>query len=286
MDDPYLYGQIASANALSDIYAMGGRPILALNIIGFPEGVLSPGILKDILAGGSDKARDANCVIAGGHSVKDNELKYGLAVTGTVHPEKIWRNNTLKPGDRLVITKPLGTGCISTALKADKAKQTDINEIVESMLTLNNIPAELLISGKYEVHACTDITGYGLAGHVIEMVKGSGVSAEISFNRLPKFSHIEDYIYNPLFLPGGFYKNRRFNQKYMIFEGEHEHVDKRYNVLFDPQTSGGLLIAMPEKQVQPFLKELSDNYKYEGWEIGSVHENKQNTHLYINESSE
>lgn len=152
------------------------------------------------------------------------------------------------------------------------------------MLTLNSIPVEILTSGNYDVHACTDITGYGLAGHLIEMMKGSDCSAEIMLNRLPKFSHIDDYIYNPLFLPGGFHKNRGFNQHF--FRSGRTPDDDRYNILFDPQTSGGLLIAMPKDQVRPFLKELSGKYRYEGREIGFVPEDRKDRCLVINESSD
>ncbi len=268
VDDPYLYGSIAAANALSDVYAMGGRPITALNILGFPQGKLPEEIVAEIMRGGAEKAAEAECVIAGGHSIQDKEIKYGLAVTGIVHPNKIWRNNTVREGDILILTKPLGTGAVSTALKQGKASREAVDEIVRSMSALNRIPAEILQKNNVDVHACTDITGYGLAGHLLEMTGESGLSVQIELEELPIFDEAKSYIKNPSFLPGGFYNNRSYSGRYICAPDSIEN--ELYNVLFDPQTSGGLVIALPELEVERFLQQLEESYLYRGWVIGQV----------------
>ena len=268
VDDPYLYGSIAAANALSDVYAMGGTPITALNILGFPQGKLSEEIVAEILRGGTDKAAEAGCVIAGGHSIQDKEIKYGLAVTGTVHPDKIWRNNSIRDGDVLILTKPLGTGAVSTALKQDKATPQAVEEIVRSMQSLNHIPAEILRKNNFTVNACTDITGYGLAGHLLEMVGSSQLSIQIELEELPIFKEARIYLKNPSFLPGGFYNNRLFSEKDINAPDPIE--EEKYNILFDPQTSGGLVVALPELEVAEFLQRLEDAYIFQGWVIGQV----------------
>ena len=268
VDDPYLYGSIAAANALSDVYAMGGRPITALNILGFPQGKLPEEIVAEIMRGGAEKAAEAECVIAGGHSIQDKEIKYGLAVTGIVHPNKIWRNNTVREGDILILTKPLGTGAVSTALKQGKASREAVDEIVRSMSALNRIPAEILQKNNVDVHACTDITGYGLAGHLLEMTGESGLSVQIELEELPIFDEAKSYLKNPSFLPGGFYNNRSYSGRYISAPDSIEN--ELYNVLFDPQTSGGLVIALPELEVERFLQQLEESYLYRGWVIGQV----------------
>ena len=268
VDDPYLYGSIAAANALSDVYAMGGRPITALNILGFPQGKLPEEIVAEIMRGGAEKAAEAECVIAGGHSIQDKEIKYGLAVTGIVHPNKIWRNNTVREGDILILTKPLGTGAVSTALKQGKASREAVDEIVRSMSALNRVPAEILQKNNVDVHACTDITGYGLAGHLLEMTGESGLSVQIELEELPIFDEAKSYLKNPSFLPGGFYNNRSYSGRYISAPDSIEN--ELYNVLFDPQTSGGLVIALPELEVERFLQQLEESYLYRGWVIGQV----------------
>jgi len=268
VDDPYLYGSIAAANALSDVYAMGGTPITALNILGFPQGKLSEEIVAEIMRGGAEKATEADCVIAGGHSIQDKEIKYGLAVTGTIHPDRIWRNNSIREGDVLILTKPLGTGAVSTALKQEKADAKAVDEIVQSMQSLNRVPAEILRKRSFKVHACTDVTGYGLAGHVLEMIGNATLSIQLELEELPVFEKAKSYLANPSFLPGGFYNNRFFTSRHISVPGKIE--DESYNILFDPQTSGGLVFALPEAQVVLFLQELEDSYLYAGWVIGQV----------------
>ena len=268
VDDPYLYGSIAAANALSDVYAMGGTPITALNILGFPQGKLTTEIVAEIMRGGAEKAAEAGCVIAGGHSIQDKEIKYGLAVTGTVHPDKIWRNNSIEDGDVLILTKPLGTGAVSTALKQGKATPQVVDNIVASMTTLNRVPAEMLQKNNYTVNACTDITGYGLAGHLLEMVGNERLSIQVELDKLPLFKEAKPYLKNPSFLPGGFYNNRLYCQEHISTKDFIE--DEKYNILFDPQTSGGLVLALPEEQAENFLQKLKDDFTYPGWLIGRV----------------
>ena len=247
---------------------MGGTPITALNILGFPQGKLTTEIVAEIMRGGCEKANEAGCVIAGGHSIQDQEIKYGLAVTGTVHPHKIWRNNAIREGDVLILTKPLGTGAISTALKHDKAEQQDVDEIIQSMQSLNHVPTEILQKNRFDVHACTDVTGYGLAGHLLEMIGNPHLSVQIELEELPVFEHAKSYLKNPSFLPGGFYNNRFFCENHINSPGKIE--EDTYNILFDPQTSGGLIIALPEMQVADFLQRLESAYLYQGWVIGQV----------------
>ena len=269
VDDPYLYGQIAVANSLSDVYAMGGRPLTALNILGFHQGKVTNETVHKILKGGMDKAAEAECPIAGGHSIQDEELKYGLAVTGLVHPKQIWRNHTVWPGDVLLLTKPLGTGAISTAIKQGKAAEKDVREIVASMRLLNRRPVEVLRSGKFEVHAATDISGFGLAGHLLEMLSEKKLNAELFLNDLPVFKNALHYLNEYAFLPGGFYNNRLFTEKRVQTSAA---IDaQKYNILFDPQTSGGLLIAMQKKEALRFIKRLNDSgYPYPAVVIGQL----------------
>jgi len=269
VDDPYHYGSIAAANSISDIYAMGGKPISALNVIGFHQGKVTPEIVREILLGGAEKAIEAQCVISGGHTIQDEELKYGLSVTGLVHPDKIWRNDTIRPGDVLILTKPLGTGAISTALKQGKAEERDVREIIKSMELLNKIPSEILQQEKYEVHACTDVTGYGLAGHLSEMVGRNNFTVVLEKDNLPRFSRLDKYIKEYAFLPGGFYNNRNFVMSKL--SGDKNFEDPDYNILFDPQTSGGLIVSLAENDAREFLIELQHSfYPYEAWEIGYV----------------
>ncbi len=252
VDDPYAFGQVAAANALSDIYAMGGTPITALNIIGFPA-QLDPGIVGDILRGGADKVAEAGAVIAGGHSVKDNELKYGLAVTGLIHPDRIVRNCCAQVGDRLVLTKPLGTGIISTAVKRDQATPEEESAAVASMTALNRIAGEQMV--KFGAHAATDITGFGLGGHCYEMAAGSGVSVEIEFatvHLLPgTITHAR---------AGALTGGAGANEKYLDGKIEFAESCERYvrDIVYDAQTSGGMLIAIDEKSADDLLQALID----------------------------
>ncbi len=250
VDDPYLFGQIAVTNALSDVYAMGGRPVLAMNIICYPQkGEI--GVLQEILRGGFDKLSEAGVLLIGGHSVDDSEIKFGLSVTGTVHPDKVLKNAGARPGDKLILTKPIGTGIISTAIKAGMAGPEEAAEMERSMNTLNRIPAELMSS--YEVHACTDITGFGLLGHACEMIEGSDTGMAIQYSRVGVLSGVLKYLGMGL-VPGGAYRNEEFRRTYI--ETEPGVSDDHIKVLFDPQTSGGLLIAVSEGDAEPFLEKL------------------------------
>ena len=248
-DDPYLFGQIAAANALSDVYAMGGEPKLALNLAAFPN-CLDTEILGEILKGGADKVMEAGAVLAGGHTISDNEPKYGLCVTGFVHPKKMWKNCGAEPGDLLVLTKPLGSGILSTAEKGGIIREAEHLEAVKTMTTLNKYAAEL--AKEFQVHCCTDITGFGLAGHAMEMAKGSKKTFVIYAEKLPVLSGAREYAEMGL-IPAGAYRNREFLEKDM----ESRISGWREDLLFDPQTSGGLLLAIPTEDAAGLMGRLS-----------------------------
>ena len=243
VDDPFTFGQIAAANALSDVYAMGGRPLSALSILAWP-GSGDVNELEAILKGGADKIAEAGCVVLVGHSVNDPEIKFGYAITGTVHPEHVWTNAGAQPGDDLVFTKKIGTGVISTALKRDVAEAAHVEAAVVSMLTLNRAAAEAL--GGLEVHAVTDVTGFGLLGHSREMALASGVTLEIEAERVPLMEGALEYARDGI-LPGGLHNNRDFVAS--CVEGSSPLDD----LLYDPQTSGGLLVALPPGSAQEFF---------------------------------
>ncbi len=246
VDDPYTYGQIAAANSLSDVYAMGGRPISALSVVGFPA-TGSPEVLEQILRGGLSKMEEANCTIVGGHSVRDEELKFGYAVTGVIHPQRIWRNVGAQPGDLLLLTKPIGTGVIATALKQGRAAPAAVQAASASMTRLNRGAAEALLELQTATHdsnpirAVTDITGFGLLGHAREMALGSGVSMKIesaSVEYLPGAVEAA----RARAISGGLKNNREFLQGCVAFA---DSVAEEYRtLLYDPQTSGGLLFAI------------------------------------------
>ena len=251
VDDPYQYGQIAAANAISDVYAMGGQPLLALNIVAFPTDALPMEVLGEILGGGVDKAREAGVRIIGGHSIDDREPKYGLAVTGLVHPDRILRNATAQPGDRLVLTKPLGMGIVSTAIKRDLAPAALIERAVAIMTTLNkNAAAGALEVG---VDACTDVTGFGLLGHLHEITAGSGVGAEISLHRVPIIAEVVDLASQGV-VPGGTKRNLAFAEEFVTFAAAIDPVQRL--LLADAQTSGGLLLAVPPERADALLHAL------------------------------
>lgn len=267
VDDPYDFGQIAVTNALSDVYAMGGRPLLAMNIICFPSKGMDIAILQEILRGGSDKMLEAGVLLVGGHSVDDNEIKYGLSVTGTVHPGRVLKNIGGMPGDAVILTKPLGTGIISTALKADMADKGAERKAIESMKTLNRVSAETM--ERFFVHACTDVTGFGLMGHACEMIERSGAGMRIFASRVPVFGEALEYARMGL-IPGGAYRNREFRLS-MIDMGPGVD-DSLGHVLFDPQTSGGLLIVLPGTDAADLLKQLHDAGTGEAAIIGEITE--------------
>ncbi len=250
VDDPYTFGQIAATNSLSDVYAMGGRPLSALAIVCFPEkGDLE--ILERILAGGLSKMMEAGCAVIGGHSVRDPEIKFGYAVTGTIHPERVWKNATAREGDRLILTKALGTGVISTAIKRGEAKQSWIDAATESMTTLNSKAAE--VAARFKIHAATDITGFGLIGHLRELAKGSGVSVLIHSGRVPLLEGAADCV-RAGFVPGGLNANRDFAECLVGYEGDVPDAIK--TLLFDPQTAGGLLLSVAGEDAEALLGAL------------------------------
>nr|WP_296157417.1 selenide, water dikinase SelD [uncultured Blautia sp.] len=248
-DDPYDFGQIAAANALSDVYAMGGEPKTALNIVAFPKD-MDTEILGEILKGGADKVMEAGAVLAGGHTIQDDTPKYGLSVTGFVHPDKFWKNYGAQTGDRLILTKALGTGIINTAIKADMASEGAREAALASMKTLNKGARDVL--KKYHIHACTDVTGFGLGGHGTEMAESSNKTLVIHTEQLPVLSNVEEYASMGL-IPGGAYRNREFAGKTGYTSTA---VLWKEDLVFDPQTSGGLLAAVPEEEADSIVKEL------------------------------
>jgi selenide,water dikinase len=251
VDDPYDFGRIAVANSLSDVYSMGGTPLTALNIVCFPNGSMDISVLRGVLRGGLDAMHEAGVVLMGGHTVDDPELKYGLAVTGTVHPDKVVHNRGAKPGDRLILTKPIGTGIISTAIKANIASQETIAAIVRSMTTLNKAASELMLA--VGVNACKDITGFGLLGHLAEMVHGTEIGLSIEAAAVPIFPGLRE-LYEMGMVPGGLGRNRDF-RGHMVDVGE-SVPEFLADILWDPQTSGGLLMAVPHEKAWMLLEKL------------------------------
>jgi selenide,water dikinase len=265
VDDPFTFGQIAATNSLSDVYAMGGRPLNALAIVCFPEkGDLA--ILEQILAGGLSKMIEAGCTVIGGHSVRDPEIKFGYAVTGTVRPDRVLANSGAKVLDALILTKALGTGVISTAIKRGQAKEAWIEGAVRSMTTLNASAAEIAQNGTFNVHAATDITGFGLIGHAREMAAASGVSLRINSARVPVLSGAMDCV-RAGFIPGGLTANREFAECHVRFE---ESVPGEVRtILFDPQTAGGLLLAVAQQDGERMVAALRAS-GHQAVEIGTA----------------
>lgn len=251
VDDPWTFGQIAATNSLSDVYAMGGRPISALSIVGFPNTGRDLDILEKILQGGLAKMQEAGCTVIGGHSIGDEEIKFGYAVTGVVNPKRVLANSGARPGDRLVLTKRLGTGIISTALKKRKASEASVNASIESMQALNRTGSE--VAHEFDVHAATDITGFGLLGHLRAMAAASGVSMVIRHEEVEFLPGALDYSRQG-FLPGGLKNNLKFMTGCVEFEPDVPQEIR--NLLFDPQTSGGLLLAVSEKDAAALVKRL------------------------------
>lgn len=250
VDDPYMFGQIAASNALSDVWAMGGEPVVALNIVCFPN-CLQPVILAEIMAGGADKVKEAGAVLVGGHSVQDDEPKYGLCVSGLVHPNKIYKNYGCQPGDVLILTKQLGSGVINTAIKGGLASESEISCVQKVMASLNKTAKR--VSEKYTVHACTDITGFGFLGHCAEMVTASsGVSFEIHTNDIAFMDGAAEYA-KMGFIPAGTYSNMKHTGKYIEKGAVEEYI---YDLLYDPQSSGGLLFSVPKDEALSFYRDL------------------------------
>lgn len=263
VDDPYEYGAIAAANSLSDVYAMGGQPFLALNILALPP-KLPPGIGAEILRGGAEVAMQAGIVLAGGHTIQDEEPKYGLVVLGFVHPERIISKRGARPGDVLMLTKPLGFGVTTTALKQQKAAPEDVAEVVGWMKRLNQTAASL--ARELGVRGGTDITGFSLLGHAAEMAQASNVALEFYFDRIPLVSGAQKYAQAWTF-PGGASDNRAYFIDQVQFIGDWEEWEQM--LLFDPQTSGGLLLCLAQEQVDSFLKKAQD-HDLAAWEVGRV----------------
>ncbi len=251
VDDPYWFGQIAAANSLSDVYAMGGRPILALNLVMYPSKVLDMGLLKEILRGGHDKVVQAGACMAGGHSVDDNEPKYGLAVTGVVHPERIWTNAGARPGDALVLTKPLGTGVLFNANRSGKLAYRDLEALLPDVAALNG-PA-LEAARRFDVHAATDITGFGLLGHCLEMARASNARVHVSYRSLPFYPHAAA-MYRRGETTGSNAANRNAVAGSWELRVKLSAVEEE--LLFDPQTSGGLLLSVPDPQADELVRSL------------------------------
>lgn len=265
VDDPFSFGQIAAANALSDVYAMGGKPLTAMNVVAFPINTMNHSILKEILKGGFSKVQESDAVLVGGHSIDDSDIKYGLSVTGVVHPDRILTNTHARPGDRLILTKPLGTGIIATALKGGMASEAAMAKITESMTTLNRVASEVMV--KIGVNACTDITGFGLLGHALEMAIASDVGIIVHSSSVPCFLETEEYASMGM-IPGGTRRNRDFAA--CRIERSPEISDIRMDILYDAQTSGGLLISVAGDKAKVLIEQLHSRGVKQAAVIGEV----------------
>jgi len=251
VDDPYDYGAIVAANSLSDVYAMGGKPLTVLNIIGFPPKKMDHNIIAGILKGGADKVKESGAVIVGGHSIIDPELKYGMAVTGLIHPKRIVTNAGARPGDVMILTKPLGIGIITMANTMDKVSDDLMKRIVKSMATLNKTASEVMM--EVGVDACTDITGFGLMGHAYNVGLMSKVSLRFSAAKIPVFEEAREFARESI-MPGGSFSNKDYYGQFTKVEnGVSEEIQ---NIAFDAQTSGGLLMSVPKDNAEQMLKEL------------------------------
>ena len=265
VDDPYTFGQVAAANALSDVYAMGGKPLTAMNIVCFPTQSMDISVLKAILKGGADKMVEAKVTLVGGHSIDDTELKYGLAVTGTVHPKRLVSNSGAKAGDKLILTKPLGIGIITTALKAGKIEPDTVTRVTNCMAALNDKASELM--QETGVHAATDITGFGFLGHTIQLAKNSGVGISIDTATIPFFPEAGELARQGI-APGGLQRNREFYSLNVKIAGD--VPSQVQDILFDPQTSGGLLICLAPGKAEQLLGRLRQAGIGEAAIIGEV----------------
>jgi len=265
VDDPYWFGQIAAANALSDVYAMGGTPKTAMNLVAFPANTMDLGILRQIIQGGVDKLKEAGVVLIGGHSIEDKEIKYGLSVTGIIHPEQVLAKKNLRPGDRLVLTKPIGTGIVNTAIKAAMASDPLVEKVTHLMAALNRDAARIMAD--FDISACTDVTGFGLLGHLAEMVKGSGCSVRLASAQVPVISEALDFA-NMGLIPAGAYRNREFCEQLIVFA---ETVPRTLqDLLFDPQTSGGLLISVSKVHSTALVSSLKAGGIADAAPIGDI----------------
>jgi selenide,water dikinase len=266
VDDPYTFGQVAAVNALSDVYAMGGRPLTAMNIICFPVNKMDISILQQILLGGLSKMREAGVTLVGGHSVEDDELKYGLSVTGVIHPEKVLLNRGARAGDKLILTKPLGTGIVSTAVKGEMAGDALLAKAIQCMTTLNKEAAALVMETP-GIHACTDITGFGFLGHACEMIEGSDVAIKIHAASVPFFPEIRKLVEEGI-VPGGLHRNRDFRMNMVdVAAGCPGWL---VDILFDPQTAGGLFISLAPEQAEELVKKMRDRGMEDATIVGEV----------------
>jgi len=265
VDDPYTFGQIAAANALSDVYAMGGKPLTAMNVVCFPVQSMDISVLREILKGGLDKMREANVILVGGHSVEDAELKYGLSVTGTIHPERVLTNAGAKPGDKLILTKSLGTGIINTAIKGKMASDESISKVIKLMTTLNKEAAEIMQT--VGANSCTDITGFGFLGHACEMAQASSVGMLINASSIPFIPEAEEYAKTGM-VPGGAHRNRKYRDHQI--ETDPDISPELIDILFDPQTSGGLLISVPQERSDELIRQLKKAGVLEAATVGEV----------------
>jgi selenide,water dikinase len=275
VDDPYQFGQIAAANSLSDIYAMGAKPIFALNIVGFPINDLPKKMLTTILQGGADKAKEAGIPTVGGHSVDDKEPKYGLVVTGEVEEKNIVTNKSATPGDVLVLTKPLGTGIIATAIKKGVVKNDVIRAAVESMSALNDLASKIMV--ELGVKTATDVSGFGLLGHLNEICEASKVSAEIKYDDLPLLPGVNKLASDGI-IPGGTKRNLSFAESFTQFLEDQTKIEKL--ITSDAQTSGGLLISLPPDSAKMFIKKFNERSPIKAQKIGNIIKQKTNT-IYV-----
>lgn len=251
VDDPFVFGQIAAANALSDLYAMGARPLSALNIMAFPVAKMDISVFREVVLGGLDKVHEAGAVLLGGHSIDDPEMKYGLAVTGLAHPDKIVLNSSAQVGDKIVLTKPIGTGIVSTAVKRGEATDLQAKTVAKTMATLNKSAAEAML--KVGASACTDVTGFGLIGHLCEMMSDESFGIRLEFHSVPFLDGALGFVKAKI-APGGLFRNRKFYGERLLVEGDFSKDELK--LLFDPQTSGGLLIAVPGPRCESLVAEL------------------------------
>ena len=251
VDDPYTFGQISAANSLSDVYAMGGEPRTCMNIVCFPKGKMAIEILGEVLKGGADKVKESGAVVIGGHSIIDEEIKFGMAVTGVIHPDKIIRNVGVQVGDALILTKPLGTGIVTTALKKGKASPESVNEAVKAMTTLNAVASTIM--RKHRVHACSDVTGFGILGHALGMASGSGVTLVIESAKMPLLRGAPR-LAEKGYITGGCKRNREYlSDKMTIDKSIREGL---VEIALDPQTSGGLLLAVAKRHAAKLVEDL------------------------------
>ena len=273
VDDPYIFGQISAANSLSDVYAMGGSPIVAMNIVCFPS-CYDMNVLSEILKGGFDKVKESGALLVGGHTVDDKEPKYGLSVSGIIHPKKVLSNSNAKEGDKLILTKPIGVGILNTAMKENLVSNEVSDKVIEVMTHLNKYAAKSF--EHIDVNSVTDITGFGLLGHALEMAKASNVSIEINHKNVPILDGAIDMA-NMGIIPAGMYRNKEYISKHVEMENIDTSIE---DILYDPQTSGGLLISVREELAEELVKDIKLNGGIEAKIIGSVN-NKSKKYITV-----